>query len=164
VKPHDLKPAKHKATLPNGRSRKAPPKFEEWWAKVYISLVAHPAWKYLSPSAKDVLIVSIAKANNAASKGIKNADGNPRFQFTYAEANKLLRMTSPTFNDAMDKLKQKGFIGVSDPGGILSGKGRPAQYYLSDRWKEWIPPKRDTKNIEKARAARKTRTVTVDLL
>jgi hypothetical protein len=64
-------------------------------------------------------------------------------------------MPSPTFNRSMNELKDKGFIEVSDPGGIFNGKGRPAQFYLSDIWKKWIPTPHNSINIDKARAARK---------
>jgi len=164
--PPNFKPAKCKAILPNGRDCTPPPRFEDWWAKIQVSDVAHPAWRHLSASAKDVIIVSIAKSSYAGSKGIKDAAGHPKFQFTFVEAKQLLKMTAPTFNRVMDELKNKGFIGVSDPGGILSGKGRPAKFYLSDKWKEWMPPPCDTKNIDKARAARKNpkrEPLTVDL-
>ena len=161
---HRAKQAKCKAVLPNGRARKTPTKFEDLWAKVHVHLVIHPAWRHLSSSAKDVLIVSIVKASYSASKGIKNNAGHPKFQFTYAEAENLLRMPSPTFNHAMDELKERGFIGVSDPGGTMNGKGRPAKYFLSDKWKEWKAPVKSTKNIDKARAARKCGNQEVSLI
>lgn len=150
-----MKTAKHKATLANGRDRKPPTKFDDWWAKVYVSNVAHPAWRHLTASAKDVMIVITAKSSNAASKRVKDAAGRPKFKFTYSEAKQLLKMPTPTFSRAMNELKDKGFIKVSDPGGMLYGKGRPAEFLLSDKWKEWVPPPRNTNNIDKARAARK---------
>ena len=151
----NFKPAKHKATLPNGRDRKPPARFEDWWAKVYVADIIHPAWRSLTASAKDVMLFAIAKSGNAASKGIKNAIGCPMFEFTHSEAKRLLGMPSPTFDRAKRELMEKGFIGVTDPGGRLDGKGRPAKYHLTDKWKEWQATPRDNTNMYKARAARK---------
>jgi hypothetical protein len=148
-------PAKHKTMLKNGRSSKPPAKFEDWWAKVPISHVVHPAWRSLAPAAKDVMIVCIGKAGSAASKGIKDVKGRPKFNFVYKEAIRLLSISVPTFNHALDVLKERGFIGVSDPGGTLNGKGRPAQYFLKDSWKDWQPPPKKISNIEKFQKARR---------
>ncbi len=155
MEPRIFKPAKHRAVLHNGRDRKPPSKFEDWWAKVYVHIVIHPAWRHLSASAKDVMLICYAKAGNAASKGIKDSEGRPKFTFAFSEAEKVLKMPSPTFSRTLSELQEKGFIGVSCYGGILLGKGRPAEYHLTDRWKEWEPPPRDTTNITKARGCRK---------
>jgi hypothetical protein len=141
--------------LASGRSSKAPPRFEDWWAKIYVTDISHPAWRHLTASAKDVMLICTAKAGNAASKGLKDDAGRPKFEFTFSEGKRLLHMPSPTFNRALTELLEKGFLGISRHGGICVGKGIPAQYHVTDKWKEWQPPAKDTTNIHKARAARK---------
>lgn len=148
--PQKYKEPKHKAVL------KSPTRFEDWWAKVYVVDVIHPAWQHLTASAKDVMLICTAKASNAASKGQKDDSGRPKFEFTFSEAKRLLQMPSPTFNRALSELLEKGFLGISRHGGILFGKGFPAQYHVTDKWKEWQPPPKNTNNIHKARAARKS--------
>ncbi len=153
--PAHYKSAKHKAVLPNGRDRKAPLRFEDCWAKITVSMVIHPAWRHLSASAKDVLIICIIKAGNSAYHGNKDLSGRPVFSFVYSEAKQLLHMPDPTFKRVLRELEDKGHIAINKPGGILHGKGIPALYHLTDKWKEWVPPPVDLTNIGKARTARK---------
>jgi hypothetical protein len=147
---------KHKAVLKNGRDSKRPLSFEECWTKVPVQLVAHSAWRHLTASAKDVLLVFRIKSGIAAAKGIMNSSGLPEVDFTYAEAAKVLQMTSPTFTRVVRELQAKGFIALSQPGGILNGKGRPARYTLSNDWQDWQPTPASNANIYKARASRRS--------
>ena len=78
----------------------------------------------------------------------------PIFEFTATEAEKTFKITRPTFNNSIKSLIEIGFVEVARHGGTLDGKGIPALYRLSDKWKEWKPPPRDNTNIMKARAAR----------
>jgi hypothetical protein len=150
-----LPEAKHESTLPNGRSAKAVPKAENWFAIIPIfDLLAIPAWRSLSKTATDMAIIIKAKHSKAAAFGEKK-DGRPCFKFTASEAERVLGISRPTCTRAFNELKEKGFIDVIDPGGILFGKGRPAIYSWSGRWREWITPPRDNTNILKARSMRK---------
>lgn len=147
--------AKHKAVLANGRDSKKPPCFEDSWTKVHIRLLIHPAWRSLTASAKDVMIFFNVKSGNAARKGVKDHEGRPKIVFCYSEAKRMLKISDPTFRRVLVELENKGFIGVTAYGGISGGKGRAAEYHLSDRWEDWTPPPKDTKNIMKARDSRK---------
>lgn len=147
--------AKHKSTLPNGRSGKEVPKAENWFAKIHIyDLVAIPAWRSLTKTATDMAIIIKAKHSKAAAYNEKR-DGKPIFNFTVSEAERVLGISRPTCTRALDELKEKGFIEVIDPGGILNGKGRPAIFTWSSRWRSWEAPPRDNTNIIKARSMRK---------
>lgn len=146
--------AKHKSTLPNGRSAKGVPKANNWYAKIHIyELVAFPAWRSLSKTATDMAIIVMAKHSKAAAYNEKRG-GKPVFNFTASEAERLLGISRPTCTKALNDLKDKGFIDVIDPGGIIYGKGRPAIYTWSSRWRSWEAPPRDNTNILKARSMR----------
>jgi hypothetical protein len=146
---------KHKDMLPNGRSAKALPNFENWHCRIFPKDFTYPAWRALSsPTAKDVGQICRAKSDHAAHCGKKGEDGRPVFEFPATEAEKTFFIPRPTFSKAIKILIEIGFIEVARYGGTLDGKGIPALYRLSDRWKEWTPPPRDNSNIMKARAAR----------
>lgn len=147
--------AKHSAMLPNGRSTKGAPKAENWFAKIIIhDLVIHPAWRSLTKTATDVLIICIAKQGRAAAYNQKFG-GRPVFQFTVSEGTSLISISRTTFCRAIQELIRVGFIEVVSPGGILNGRGHAADYTIGKAWRTWQPPDRDMQNITKARAARK---------
>lgn len=149
-----LTKAKHKKTLPNGRSDKGVPKADNWFAMIYIhGHVVSPAWRSLSKTATDMAIIIKAKFSKAAAYNQKD-NGKPIFNFTVSEAVRLLGISRPTCTRAFNELKDKGFIEVIDPGGILDGKGRSAIFTWSSRWREWTAPPRDNSNILKARSMR----------
>lgn len=149
------KSAKHSAMLPNGRSTKGVPKLENWFAQVYIAdHVLSPAWRSLTKTATDILIVCIAKQGRAA-KYKEKFGGRPVFQFTVSEGTKLLSVSRTTFCRAIQELIEVGFLELVCPGGILNGRGRAADYTIGKAWRTWQPPSRDMQNITKARAARK---------
>lgn len=147
--------AKCNATLPNGRSSKAPPKFENWHCRIFPKDFTFPAWRHLSKTATDVANISRAKNDHSGAMGRKDEQGRPLFEFTATEAEKAFNITRPTFQNAMKALIDVGFLEIARHGGILGGKGIPALYRLSNRWRSWTPPPRDNSNILKARAARK---------
>lgn len=147
--------AKHKAMLPNGRSAKGAPKFENWHCRFFPKDLSYPAWRSLSACAKDVALIMRAKNDHAGATGKKDAAGRPVFSFTATEAERVFHVPRPTFCKAVKALVEIGFVEIARHGGVLSGNGIPALYRLSDRWKEWKPPARDNTNITKARAARK---------
>lgn len=147
--------AKHSAMLPNGRSAKGVPKLENWFAKIIIhDLVIHPAWRCLTKTAADVLIICIAKQGRAAAYNQKFG-GRPVFQFTVSEGTKLLSTSRTTFTRAIHELIDTGFVELVCPGGILNGRGCAADYTLGKAWRTWQPPPRNMSNIAKARSARK---------
>lgn len=149
---------KNNDTLPNGRNKKGAPKFENWFCQIFPIDFTYPAWRSLtSPTAKDVAHICRAKHEHAARSGKKAEDGKPYFEFTATEAEKVFKISRPTFNNAMDSLLAIGFIEKVRYGGLKDGKGIAAHYRLSDKWKSWTPPQRDNTNIIKARAARKNR-------
>jgi len=145
---------KRNETLANGRSKKGVPKFENWFFKIYPKDLTYPAWRCLSKTASDVAHICRAKNEHAAASGKKGENGKPVFEFTATEAEKVFFITRPTFNNAIHRLIELGFIEVVRHGGTLDGKGIAALYQLSEKWKEWKPPPRDNTNIMKARAAR----------
>lgn len=151
--------AKHKAMLPNGRSSKGVPKFENWHCRFFPKDIVYPAWRTLPSSTKDVAMICRAKSDHSGACGKKDPDRRPVFEFTATEAEKAFHFTRPTFQASIDKLIDRGFIEAVKTGGIECGNGIPSQYRLSDRWKEWTPPARDNSNIMKARAARKKKCV-----
>ncbi len=153
--PKPLPAAKHKSTLQNGRSSESASKVKNWFAQIPIhDLLAFPAWRSLSKTATDMAIVIKAKHSKAASFNEKR-DGRPIFNFTASEAERVLGISRPTCTRAFNELKEKGFVEVIDPGGILDGKGRPAIYTWSSRWRSWEAPPRNNANILKARSMRK---------
>lgn len=147
--------AKQKVVLPNGRNRKHPTQFEDLWAKMVVHHIIHPAWRNLTTSAKDVYMLIMIKNSHAGWIGRKDGSGKPKVVFSYSEAKKLLNMPSPTFSRALKELQAKGFVGMTECGGIVAGRGKAAQYHLSGEWMNWQPPKRDNSNLTKARAALK---------
>jgi len=147
--------AKCKTVLPNGRSAKSLPKFDNWHCRIFPKDITYPAWKHLSKTATDVANICRAKSDRAAFSKLKGECGRPVFDFTATEAEKVFSITRPTFNSALKALIKIGFIEVYRHGGICDGKGIAALYKLSERWKVWEPPQRDNTNILKARAARK---------
>ena len=148
------KPAKHSTMLPNGRSAKGMPKLENWFAKIVIfDHIVHPAWRGLTKTATDIMIICIAKQGRAAAYKEKFG-GRPVFQFTVTEGTKLLSISRTTFTRAIHELIDTGFVELVSPGGILDGRGRAADYTLSKIWRTWQPPSRNMSNITKARAAR----------
>lgn len=148
------KSAKHSIMLPNGRSAKGTPKLENWFAKIIIhDLVIYPAWRSLTKTATDVLIICIAKQGRAAAYNQKFG-GRPVFQFTVSEGTTLLSISRTTFCRAVQELIDVGFLVLVCPGGILNGRGCAADYTLGKAWRTWQPPPTDTRNIVKARAAR----------
>ena len=147
--------SKHSAMLPNGRSTKGVPKLENWFAKIVIhDLVIHPAWRSLTKTATDILIICIAKQGRAAAYNQKFG-GRPVFQFTVTEGTKLLAISRTTFCRAVQELIDVGFLVLVCPGGILNGRGRAADYTIGKAWRTWQSPTPDTSNIAKARAARR---------
>lgn len=147
--------AKHSSMLPNGRSTKGVPKAENWFSKIYISdHVLVPAWRSLTKTATDILIICIAKQGRAAAYNQKFG-GRPVFQFTVTEGTKLLSISRTTFCRAVQELIDVGFLILVCPGGILNGRGCAADYTLGKAWRTWQPPPRNINNITKARAARK---------
>jgi len=149
-----MKTAKHKASLPNGRSSKGVPKFENWHGQIFPKDFTYPAWRHLSKTATDIANICSAKNGHAGAAGKKDDAGRPIFEFTATEAEKAFCISRPTFSKAIHSLIEIGFIEVARHGGTLDGKGIPAVYRLSNKWKEWTPPPRDNTNIMKARAAR----------
>lgn len=150
-----LSELKHKLTLPNGRSAGGVPKAKNWFAQIPIAdLLVFSAWRSLSKTATDMAIIIKAKHSKAAAYNEKK-DGRPIFNFTASEAERVLGISRPTCTRAFNELKEKGFIEVIDPGGILFGKGRPAIYTWSGRWRSWEAPPRNNTNIIKARSMRK---------
>lgn len=147
--------AKSRSMLNNGRSSIGVPKADNWFSKVYVNEhVLVPAWRHLSKTATDLAIICIAKQGRAAAYREKFG-GRPVFQFTVSEGVRLLSISRTTFTRAMHELMALGFIELVTPGGILGGRGRAADYTLSKAWRTWQPPPPDTRNIMKARAARK---------
>jgi len=147
--------AKHAAMRPDGRSSKGVPKLENWFAQVFIAdHVLVPAWRSLTKTATDVVIICIAKQGRAG-KYKEKFGGRPVFQFTVSEGTKLLSISRTTFTRAIHELIDTGFIELVCPGGILNGRGCAADYTLGKAWRTWQPPPRNISNITKARAARK---------
>lgn len=149
------KEAKHKTILPNGRTSKPLPKFENWYCRIFPKDITYPAWKDLSKSATDIANICRAKHDHAAHCGKKNKTGHPIFEFTATEAVEVFGFTKATFISALHKLIDFGFLEVEKHGGMLDGKGVPAIYRLSDEWKKRDRLPCDKSNIQKARAARK---------
>lgn len=145
---------KQSTTLRNGRSKQGVPKFENWHCRIFPKDITYPAWKYLSKTASDIANICRAKNDHSGAMGRKDESGKPVFEFTATEAEKVFKITRPTFSNAIKSLIKIGFIEVAHYGGILEGKGVASLYRLSDRWKNWEPPPRDNANIIKARAAR----------
>lgn len=149
------KPAKHSAMLPNGRSAKRVAKLENWFAQVFIvDHVLSLAWRGLTKTATDILIVCLAKHGRAA-KYKEKFGGRPVFQFTVTEGTTLLSISRTTFTRAIHELIDAGFVELVCPGGILNGRGCAADYTLGKAWRTWQPPPHNLSNIAKARAARK---------
>lgn len=142
------------AMLPNGRNKKVP-KFENWHCRIFPKDMTYPAWRYLSKTASDIANICRAKNDHAGACGKKGDDNRPIFEFTASEAERLFHISRPTFSKSIKTLIEVGFIEVVRHGGTLDGKGIPSLYRLSERWKEWEPPRRDNTNILKARASRK---------
>lgn len=140
--------------LANGRDRKGVPKFENWHCRIFPKDMTYPAWRYLSKTASDIANICRAKNDYSGACRRKGESGRPVFEFTATEAEKVFNITRPTFSKAIKSLIEFGFIEVTRHGGTMDGKGIPALYQLSDKWKEWEPPPRDNANILKARAAR----------
>lgn len=146
--------AKHSTMRADGRSIKGVPKLENWFAQVYIAdHILSPAWRSLTKTATDILIVCLAKQGRAA-KYKEKFGGRPVFQFTVTEGTKLLSISRTTFTRAIHELIDTGFVELVCPGGILNGRGRAADYTLGKAWRIWQPPPRNMSNITKARAAR----------
>ena len=145
---------KHSDTLANGRNKKGAPKFENWHCRIFPKDFTYPAWRDLSKTASDVMNICRAKNDYSGATGRKDESGMPIFEFTATEAEKTFKITRPTFNNSIKSLIEIGFVEVARHGGTLDGKGIPALYRLSEKWKEWTPPPRDNTNIMKARAAR----------
>jgi hypothetical protein len=146
---------KQKNVLANGRNKKGVPKFENWFCQIFPGDFLYPAWRALTKTATDVVILCRAKSAHAAARKQKNLAGVPIFDFTFSEAVNFFKLTRPTFSKAMQLLLTVGFIKYSRHGGIMGGIGIKAQYTLSDEWKTWQPPKRNIANITKARLAKK---------
>lgn len=149
------KMAKCKQVLPNGRDAKGVSKFENWFSKIYINEhVTSPAWRGLTKTATDILIICIAKQGRAAAYSQKFG-GRPVFNFTVSEGGKILSVSRTTFCRAVKELVSVGFLEIVCPGGILDGRGRASDYTIGKTWQTWQPPPHDTRNIMKARAKRK---------
>jgi len=145
---------KHDDTLATGRNKKGVPKFENWHCRIFPKDFTYPVWRSLSPTAKDVAHICRAKNDHAGALGKKEKNGQPVFEFTATEAEKVFHITRPTFSKTINSLIEIGFIEVVRYGGTMGGKGIAAIYRLSEKWKELTPPLRDNANIMKARAAR----------
>ena len=128
-----------------------------WHARIFIyELVALPVYRRLSKGATDVLTVAIAKSDAAGAVKSKGP-GRPVFAFTFTDAVRTLNMPAQTFINALEQLKEVGFISVNRPGGIGDGDGIPTLYQLSDGYKTWVAPPRDNTNIMKAQAAKRAK-------
>jgi len=145
---------KHKETFANGRNVKGAPKFENWHCRIFPKDITYPAWRHLSKTATDIANICKAKNDYSGATGRKDESGKPVFEFTATEAEKFFCIPRPTFSNAIKSLIEIELIEVARHGGTLDGKGIPALYRLSEKWKEWTPPPRDNTNIMKARAAR----------
>jgi hypothetical protein len=151
----NFKAAKCKVMLPNGRDAKAVPKAENWFSKIMIyDHVISPAWRGLSKTATDILIISIAKQGRAGAFAQKFG-GRPVFCFTVSEGVKLLSVSRTTFCRAIKELVTVGFLDIVCPGGIIDGRGRSSDYTLGKGWQTWQSPIKDNRNILKARSMRR---------
>jgi predicted transcriptional regulator len=137
----------HKGQLANGRNTKGVPKFENWFCRIYPRDITYPAWKELSKTATDIANICRAKKDHAKALGKKYVDGNPAFEFTFAEAANFFKISRPTFDKSIKQLLELGFIEYANRGGILDGKGIAARYRCCERWREW---KAEPQNISKA--------------
>jgi hypothetical protein len=137
--PHPKKKKSAKGVLANGRSEKGAPKYENWFAKFYPIEVSFPAWKALTKTGTDIVLICRAKSANAPSDAKAKGKGNPVFQFSFAEACKAFKVSRPTFEKTLRQVIALGFLDRVSSGGILDGKGVMANYRLSDRWKVWEP-------------------------
>jgi len=154
--PVGLPAKKNKCVLPNGRNGKSLPDAGKWFAQILpLRHITHPAWKALSKSATDVVIICIAKASSAAHMNRKGKDGVPIFNFTVSEGESIFKMPRPTFTKAIGLAIEIGFIECIKQGGITDGAGIMAVYRLSEKWKSYQAPVRDNTNINKARLAKK---------
>ena len=63
---------------------------------------------------------------------------NGEIVFTYEDAKKLISICKSTFRDAIDELRDKGFIDITESGaGLYKATNK---YELSDRWKHYGTP------------------------
>ena len=80
---------------------------------------------------------------------IKN---NGEIEFPYRYAQKIFKISEPTFRRAIDELIEKGFISISAPGNG-SGGGKRTKYSIDERWKNWGQP--DFTIVQRKKACRK---------
>lgn len=125
---------------PDGRSDVKD--FNEVFSKsLKVGVVVSPAFRSLTSSSKSVAFVFFAKNDHAKYHKRKDADGKPVFEFQRHEALLLLGMNNRTFLDALNQLRERGFIEDSNPDNpsLKSSRGTPNQYRLCNRWKQWRP-------------------------
>ena len=100
------------------------------FAMVFKDLLHSPAWESLTNGAR-VAYLHILADDNGRKNGI--------LKLPYSQARKL--MDKKTYTRALHQLQDRGFIVVTNPGGLFN---RCTEYGLSTGWRDWRPNGPDT--------------------
>ena len=103
-------------------------------------LIESKAWiEIRSPSAMKVYLFFLTKRQ---CEPLKHGDrsqwwikNNGEITFTYKEAKEKLGISASTFRNAIDELREKGFIDIEESGhGVYKATNK---YRISDRWRKY---------------------------
>ncbi|MFA7405308.1 MAG: hypothetical protein WC007_15040 [Pelobacteraceae bacterium] len=123
-----------------------------WFAQIKPYELRTDAWRSLSKTASDIVIICRAKDGRERHDKTRKSTGVITFTFPVNEAETQFRITRPTFIAGMKQVIERGFIEKVRSGNY--GSNTPALYRLSDKWESWQQPERDNTNIIKARSMR----------
>lgn len=120
-------------------------------------LLRSSAFLSLTPSAQLILLEMVIENQIAVYKKEKDSDGRPYFQWTATESDTHLHISKRNHFNAVALLKDREFITVVQPGGLLGSNGTPNIYALAGGWsrKEFDRKRTSEKVCENLVEARK---------
>jgi len=109
------------------------------YAPMHGKLVISPAWRELTPSAKDVHIIFLLKREWIKPKGKKKVEYiNTGLEFPYSEAKSLLGMSSSTFTECIQLQVKVGLLDITRRGNPY--RRETSVYAISNRWEKYGTP------------------------
>ncbi len=129
-------------------------KIENWFYMMHLHEFSTDAWRALNKNSTAVMVLIICrgKSSNVANDSSRKSTSAPTFEFMCSEAERVFRITKPTFIKAMALIQEIGFIEKTRDG-KYHGK-TPTLYRLSNKWKSYQQPESDNANMTKARLMR----------
>lgn len=110
--------------------------------EVNIGMLESPSFQSLTSAAKSICIRLFIENGYAAHKNRKNDQGRPHFKWSAGDS-KSIGISGRNHFKAIELLKERGFIAVDRPGGMLGANGSANYFILVSDWKRKVPPRKE---------------------